>query len=253
MFTLTAPNIGIIKGSGAYGSVYEATWKNERVAVKVVNTAKSGYTQVLQELHALTSIPYEFNVCKVFGSYLHSEDCIGIIMELCDFDLFDLISRSGSLTETQSKIIFRDVAKSLNFMHMNELYHCDIKLENIMIKDGAVKIVDFGLMNSTHSAGSVSYAAPESWTRARPGSHTDVWCLAICIYACLTSTFPWQVAYESDQGYSKIMTTMTRTTISLVEAIFVAHKKTCFFSQEAIDLLNDICLLYTSPSPRDGT
>ena len=235
MFTLTAPICGAIKGSGSFGEVYEATWKEERVAVKVVNTTKTGYTQVLQELHALTSIPCEFNVCKVFGSYFYDEDSIGIIMELCDFDLFDLISTSGPLTEIQAKPIFRDVAKSLNFMHVNGLYHCDIKLDNIMIKDGVVKIVDFGLMNSASNAGSISYAPPESFTKTKPGSHTDVWGLAICIYACITNTFPWEIAHSSDIRYSTIFEiTILSKDVSMVEAMFFCYKWNvrrilCFF------------------------
>ena len=244
MFTLTAPNLGVFKGSGAFGKVYEATWKDERVAVKVVNTTISGYTQVLQELHALTYIPCEFNVCKVFGSYLHDEDSIGIIMELCDFDLFDYISKTGPLAELQAKPIFRDVANSLNFMHVNGLYHCDIKLDNIMIKDGVVKIVDFGLMNSSQSAGSMNYAPPETWTKGKPGSHTDVWSLAICVYACLTNGFPWEIAHTTDIRY----TTIISKNVSTVEAIFLYYKRSCSFSLELIDLLNN--MMITSPNRR---
>ena len=45
---------------------------------------------------------------------------------------------------SQKLIILKEVAKAVNILHKNAIMHCDLKPENVLIKDGKVKLIDFG-------------------------------------------------------------------------------------------------------------
>ena len=47
--------------------------------------------------------------------------------------------------------ILRQIGEGLNYMHGKNLSHRDIDPKNIMIKDGIVKIVDFGFSSHLNS------------------------------------------------------------------------------------------------------
>ena len=54
------------------------------------------------------------------------------------------IEEKGSIEERQLVDILRQIAEGLNYMHDKNLFHRDIDPRNIMIKEGVIKIVDFG-------------------------------------------------------------------------------------------------------------
>lgn len=60
-----------------------------------------------------------------------------IAMEYCKHgDLFDLIKRSGKISESLSKYLFTQVLNGVEFLHSKEgVAHLDLKLENILIGD----------------------------------------------------------------------------------------------------------------------
>ena len=65
--------------------------------------------------------------------------------------------------------MLKQIALGLNYLHGKNLSHRDIDPKNIMIKDGVIKIVDFGFSSHLRSdsemansmAGKRNYAAPE--------------------------------------------------------------------------------------------
>ena len=56
----------------------------------------------------------------------------------------NIIEEKGHIEERQSVDILRQIAEGLKYMHDKNLGHRDISPKNIMIKDGVIKIVDFG-------------------------------------------------------------------------------------------------------------
>ena len=69
-------------------------------------------------------------------------------MEKCDIDLWhkikNIIEEKGLIEEKQLVKILRQIAEGLKYMHDKNLGHRDVDPRNIMIKDGIIKIVDFG-------------------------------------------------------------------------------------------------------------
>ena len=55
--------------------------------------------------------------------------------------------RVGTLSEKQVKNILAEMCDALYYMHRNQVVHCDLKPENIIVTDGdcKVKIIDIGL------------------------------------------------------------------------------------------------------------
>ena len=105
-----------------------------------------------------------------------------------------------------SEIILQ-VAESLHYIHKQNVVHCDIKTENILIGEEeleakrtrmVVKLLDFGLARpltgpraSTSLSGTPHYVAPER-IRGEPASPaSDVYGVGILLYELLTGQVPW--------------------------------------------------------------
>ena len=96
-----------------------------------------------------------------------------IVLELCDDSLYH--KREEDLGEDnyyEEKIIvglLRQICEGINYLHGKKLAHRDIDPKNILIKNGVVKLVDFGLSyhhnTKTQKAysfvGKFFYMAPE--------------------------------------------------------------------------------------------
>ena len=70
-------------------------------------------------------------------------------MEYCDGgDLYkwrlDQLGQDGLLDENLMIEILRQIAKGLKYLHGKNLGHRDLDPSNILVKDGQIKIVDFG-------------------------------------------------------------------------------------------------------------
>lgn len=70
--------------------------------------------------------------------------------------------------ENDIKNVVRSLLHSVKCLHENDIVHRDLKLDNIMINNGEVKIIDFGLSKIieekeelTQLVGTPHYIAPE--------------------------------------------------------------------------------------------
>lgn len=105
------------------------------------------------------------------------------------------------LAESDVKIIFKQLAEGLDYIHRNNVVHRDLKLENILLdSDKNVKIIDFGFSAETQKnkpmnifCGTPSYMAPELVTRKYYFGHlVDIWALGISLYVLLCGYFPFK-------------------------------------------------------------
>ncbi|MGP9689419.1 protein kinase domain-containing protein [Psychrobacter sp. AOP22-C1-C5] len=113
--------------------------------------------------------------------------------------LRDFIERNAPCDVWQTYDLLTKIGMTVRVMHRNYLLHQDIKPENILLtKSGAVKLIDFGsasssiLKDSTRPPnGDLHYAAPEYYTDAPKGVHSDLFSIAVIGYELLTGQLPF--------------------------------------------------------------
>jgi serine/threonine-protein kinase len=114
--------------------------------------------------------------------------------------LLQRIRRDGALPVPEAVRIARAVCSALEYAHGKSLIHRDIKPSNIMLlEDGGVKVLDFGLAKSVESlelsstqCGTPYYMAPEQILCRRPDARTDLYGLGATLYQALTGSTPFK-------------------------------------------------------------
>jgi serine/threonine protein kinase len=132
---------------------------------------------------------------------LFDPELIYLILEYCSQgDLFSHIVAEGMFAEHRARLIFRQIAEALNYIHSKDIAHRDIKPDNILIdREFSAKLADFGLCHVTSSkhllqtpCGSPLYAPPELLSgQGYDGKAADIWSLGIVLYAMVTGMLPW--------------------------------------------------------------
>uniref|UniRef100_A0A8C4S9J5 Serine/threonine-protein kinase 1 n=1 Tax=Erpetoichthys calabaricus TaxID=27687 RepID=A0A8C4S9J5_ERPCA len=129
-----------------------------------------------------------------------------IVMELPDFcmTLFDVI-RMHPLAENDAKKVFFQIVKAVLYCHSKQVFHNDIKLENILYQSttGHIKLIDFGcsivLSNKTYviPPGTPLYSPPEWFLfgmyKAEPAT---VWSLGVLLFEILSGKQPFHSTVE---------------------------------------------------------
>ncbi|MEN6670692.1 protein kinase [Psychrobacter sp. B38] len=113
--------------------------------------------------------------------------------------LRDFIERHAPCDVWQTYDLLTKIGMAARVMHRNYLLHQDIKPENVLLtKSGAVKLIDFGSASSSilkdgtrPPDGDLHYAAPEYYTNAPKGVHSDLFSIAVIGYELLTGQLPF--------------------------------------------------------------
>lgn len=100
--------------------------------------------------------------------------------------------------------VFKLVADGLVHMHRRQVYHGDLKPNNIMLsRSGEVKIIDYGLARikgetTTRTQGTPEYMAPETVKHQMVNERTDIYNFGGTMYRLVTWKLPPPVVSEED-------------------------------------------------------
>ncbi len=108
--------------------------------------------------------------------------------------------------------IIQQLADALGYLHSRQIFHLDLKPENIIIthKGNNVKIIDFGLSGSDSYvpilAGTKKYAAPEQFHNpARSDARSDIYSFGVIILEMLTGKADLSELKKTNGCYRKLI------------------------------------------------
>jgi serine/threonine-protein kinase len=211
--SVSAPTIGRYEiqkelGRGAMGVVYlgKDPKINRLVAIKTVR-----FEEVDPDLLDETKKRF-FREAEAAGTLSHpnivtiydvgeEEDLAYVAMELLEgSDLTPYIKKDKLLAVRDLLKIIGSVSEGLAFAHEKGIVHRDIKPANIMLlKDGTVKIADFGIARITTSSatqtgtvlGTPSYMSPEQVAGQKVDGRSDLFSLGASMYELLCGQKPF--------------------------------------------------------------
>ena len=198
-------------GSGGMAMVYKAKCHrlNRLVAVKVLKSDFASDAdfrrRFYDESQAIAMLSHP-NIVSVYDVSRSSPEYI--VMELIDgITLKQYMERRGRLNWRESLHFITQIMKGLSHAHSRGIVHRDIKPQNIMVlRDGSVKVTDFGIACLSNSAntmtqealGSVHYISPEQAKGNRPDARSDIYSAGVVLYEMLTGRLP----FEGDSAVS---------------------------------------------------
>ena len=196
-------------GEGSYGKVLKAEnpETKELSAIKIykIQDNKEGiHPTILREIVLLKSLRNHPNIVQLKGVIAASNQ-IEIDLEYCEGDLFKFIRfcKNDPLIYNMDSIksIIYQILNGVSELHSSKIFHRDLKPANILIKNGIVKIGDFGL-SRVYSLPNIPYSKNIStlWYRApelflgmdKYSTSVDVWSIG-CIFVeliCKEPMFP---------------------------------------------------------------
>ncbi len=201
-------------GAGGMGVVYRAEDQRlgRAVAIKLMPFGPET-ASVLAEARAISSLNHP-NIVTLHDVIEH-EGSIALVMELVDGETLSTLihgsrglqtpgSSPGSqspacyLSVPRALAIARQIASALAATHAAGLLHRDLKPSNVMIRpDGAVKVVDFGIAQTTSEAatakvpaGTAAYMAPEQAAGRPLDARSDVYAFGMVFREMLAGRDP---------------------------------------------------------------
>jgi hypothetical protein len=194
-------------GEGGFGRVFKAINKTgELVALKIPKSFdKKSERTFITEVSNWSHLNHP-NIVKLIEykilpiPYIETEYCEGRL-------------EKGMKSLAESVSIVYEIAKGLEYAHKKNIIHGDVKISNILIKNGVYKISDWGLSklkideSVTLSGATPSYAAPEQISQefGKADERTDIYQLGNVFYELLTGRLPFEG--NISQIYSSILTT----------------------------------------------
>lgn len=201
-----------ILGSGIYGSVYEATVQNDRIALKIIpidNQEGFGRREMI-EWYILSHCQHE-NIITLhgYGWNVHASKFM-LGLELMEGHL-KLLHKSDLTLSVQQSLI-RQLLKGVIYLHEHHIIHGDIHLRNILISNMQLKITDFGISVLDYEKElidglfyPIDCRPIEVLLRAQPYTNKmDVWATGCVIYYLLMGEDMWkQIDFPYDEKSSE--------------------------------------------------
>jgi len=198
-------------GSGGMAIVYKAKCHrlNRLVAVKVLKSdlaEDADFRRRFRDESQAVAMLSHPNIVSVYD--VSRGETEYIVMELIDgITLKQYMEKRGQLNWREALHFITQIMKALAHAHSRGIIHRDIKPQNIMVlRDGSVKVADFGIACLANSAntltqealGSVHYMSPEQARGDRTDARSDIYSSGVVLYEMLTGRLP----FEGDNAVS---------------------------------------------------
>eukprot|EP00977_Amphora_coffeiformis_P025251 scaffold18870_cov181-Amphora_coffeaeformis.AAC.3 len=214
-------------GKGGAATVYEAREVQSGYCV-ALKAQKEDDGLAASEIDIHDSVRHT-NIVE-FHDYFYANSFFGInstdigeryvysILELCrNGSLYDVVQQQPKCrvrSEQQAAIWIKGAMEALQYLHLHDILHCDVKTANFVIADdNVVKLTDFGFsvrldeVDSEVEGGSILYMAPEHLIAWRDGldcdildEKIDIYGLGVVLFEILVGDIPYAVLEEYDEN-----------------------------------------------------
>ncbi|XP_060672425.1 serine/threonine-protein kinase STY13 [Ziziphus jujuba] len=212
-------------GEGAHAKVYEGKYKNQTVAVKIVNKGETQEEIAKKEARfarevAMISKVQHKNLVKFIGAC--KEPVMVIVTELLlggTLRKYLLNMRPRSLDMGVAVGFALDIARAMECLHSHGIIHRDLKPENLLLTADykTVKLADFGLAREesltemmTAETGTYRWMAPELYSTVtlRHGekkhytNKVDAYSFAIVLWELIHNKLPFEGMSNLQAAYA---------------------------------------------------
>ncbi|XP_060573843.1 serine/threonine-protein kinase 33-like isoform X2 [Ruditapes philippinarum] len=220
--------IGEKLGQGAFGKVFQVRHKatNEEWAMKFINKEKAGSSAIKlleREVAILKKVSHR-NIIQL-NEVFETGKRMFLVMELCTGgELAEALKEKRYFMESEVKVITKELASAITYLHKIDIVHRDLKLENILVSkfpDATnpedrlqIKVTDFGLSITKSGVGhdnmmqdfcgTPNYMAPEIIDNKSYSQQCDVWALGVIVYTLFCGYFPFRSRNDDDSLYDII-------------------------------------------------
>ncbi len=201
-------------GQGGMGTVYRVHDRitEREIALKRVTDTKSLEFKdrpkheadvrlaLANEFKVLASLRHP-NIIAVIDYGFDEQDLPFFTMPFVD-NAQDILSAGATETFEGKVSLWMQMLQASVYLHRRNVLHRDLKPANVLVKDGQVKIMDFGLSMRTvdtskefrpddNIAGTLSYLSPEVLQGEMPTRSADLYAIGLIVYQLFAGKYPF--------------------------------------------------------------
>jgi serine/threonine protein kinase len=209
---LSKYTLGVQIGKGFSGTVFECFCRKtgKKYACKIISGMKE-IERNCHEIKVMKTLSHKNinNIKEIFYERETKNPRNYIITDFADKDLFDY-TKQHKTTENSAKHFTKQILQVVNYLHINNICHCDLKHENFLcfnvsnedyFENVSLKLIDFEFSKYTHNnigkrkrligrSGTISFMAPEMLKKKTYTELVDMWSVGVITYSMLYHTYP---------------------------------------------------------------
>jgi mitogen-activated protein kinase kinase kinase 3 len=198
---------GVLIGEGSYGKVYKSFNEDDgkTYAIKEIDLIRLSKLKkynvsftYINEINLLYKLDH-VNIIKYYGFYLKKHN-LNIILEYCNGGSLSSVLKSfKKLNEDLIRNYLTQILKGIEYLHIHNIIHRDIKCANILLNsEGKIKVSDFGEAklltkheNKFNFEGTPNWMAPEIIKKNEYSFFSDIWSIGCTVIEMITGKPPF--------------------------------------------------------------
>eukprot|EP01117_Protostelium_nocturnum_P014323 TRINITY_DN5446_c0_g2_i3.p1 TRINITY_DN5446_c0_g2~~TRINITY_DN5446_c0_g2_i3.p1 ORF type:complete len:1553 (+),score=475.01 TRINITY_DN5446_c0_g2_i3:123-4781(+) len=191
-------------GSGAYGVVFKATWRDMDIAVKLIkndNVTAEQLQEFLREVAIIKRLRPHPHVVLFLGITFPPHP-LALATEFCEMGGLYNYLRENEVSDEQKMNFIVGIARGMLHLHHERVIHRDLAVRNILLnKFLEPKVSDFGLSREHQSeesagvtkstVGPLKWMPPEAYLHGQYSIKSDAWSFGVTCWEILVVEDPY--------------------------------------------------------------